>query len=563
LHTADIVTARTRFARASALLFVIIAASLAVGPTPTASGQDQVASEPLPPFRADPALPATIVLNPGQGLGQCHWLDPQILTVPYVGWAYDASPTASGWASVEPQNGVFNWGPLDAEIAKARNLGKRVWIQLLTTEGLTPQWAQAAGVVLVGSRGGTPVPWNEMYQRLLRGAVHAMAARYDEDPTVDAVNIMAGGCYGEMTICAPDADRDAWERAGYTNDNFIAAVKQIIDIYLDQDYQWEDGSHTHGFLKKPVVLQLGAGLYGHTTVVVAPVVEYAISTYGMRVWLKYNGYGGGFDMGWLYRQYEAATRVGYEPAGNSPDFLRNPKKYVQLALEQHASYLCLQSAYFEVADQNWLEARELAARYLGAQVAILGVEAPEAVEAGREYGFVTAWENRGTAPVVRPQRQGVKDFPASYSVQVSFVDPATGLASLEYTFTPLTPTTNWYSAQPITVETQLPIPSFVPAGDYDLRVALVNPDVSAQDETQRFRLLNTSLHDGAGRYTVGRIHVLNVGPPPSTPTPAVGPTATASPTPGLPPGPGGRQNWLDRIMNMLREFLRRLLRVFQ
>jgi len=225
--------------------------------------------------------------------------------------------------------------------------------------------------------------------------------------------------------------------------------------------------------------------------------------------------------------------------------------------------LCLQSAYFEVADQNWPEARELAARYLGAQIAILGAEAPAAVEAGKDFRFVTAWENRGTAPLVRAQRQGIRDVPASYSVQVSFVDPATNQAVYDHLFTPDPPTTNWYSAQAITLETQIPIPSFVPSGDYDLRVGLINPGVSAQDDTQRFRLLNISLHDGSGRYTVGRVKVLNTTPPPPTPTPVVVPTATASPTPGVPPGPGGPGDWFKRLVQMLRECLRRLLRVFQ
>ncbi|MBM4432137.1 MAG: hypothetical protein FJ026_17580, partial [Chloroflexi bacterium] len=223
-----------------------------------------LASDPLPPFEMDTDLPADIVRNPEQGLGQCHYLKNSILITDQVSWAYDASEEISGWATIEPQPGTLNWAPLDAEITKARSLDRRIWLQLLTTEGQTPQWARDAGVQLVGSRGGTPVPWNPIYQRLLRRAVHAMAARYDDDPTVDAINIMAGGCYGEMAICAPQFDRREWEQAGYTDAIFVEAVKQLIDIYLEEEYTWEDGTKTHGFLRTPVVLQLGSGLYGHT-----------------------------------------------------------------------------------------------------------------------------------------------------------------------------------------------------------------------------------------------------------------------------------------------------------
>jgi len=530
-------------------LFVLLATSVALV-------QAAAPPDPLPPFRIDPSMPSNIVVNAEQGLGQCHWLDPNIVSMPYVSWAYDAGQ-ASSWATVEPQDGVFNWAPLDAEIAKARSLGKHIWLELLTTEGQTPQWARNAGVVLVGSRGGTPAPWNETYQRLLRRAVHAMAARYDDGPTVDAVNLMAGGCYGEMSICAPELDRRAWERAGYTDERFVETVKQIIDIYLEEEHVWEDGSRSHGFLKTPVVLQLGAGLYGHTTTVIRPVVEYAMSKYGMRVWLKYNGLGGGYDMGWLYQLYNTVTRVGYEPAGNSPDLDRQPKQYIQTALDQHSSYLCLQAAYLNLPDRQWQEARELAARYLGAQIFIQEVDAPDLVLAGQEYVFSTNWVNRGVVALMRPERQEVKDVPASYDILMAFVDAASGSPVFEYSFTPAVPTTNWYSTQPIQIEKAVRIPTFVPAGEYDLRIALVNSNLPPQDEQRYFRLINTELDDGHGRYTMGRVLVLHEAAPTATAAATPSPTPTPIPTPGKP------GNWFFRSLQALWRWLRNLFQVFR
>jgi hypothetical protein len=523
------------------LLIVVPPSSLAQTTTP----DDQ-----LPPFRLDPDLTPQIVLNAGQGLGQCHWLDTSVLSSPYVSWAYDSSEAASGWTTVEAQEGTFNWAPLDAEIAKARSLGKQIWLELHTTEGQTPQWARDAGVVLVGSRGGTPVPWNETYQRLLRRAVHAMAARYDDDPTVDAINLMAGGCYGEMTICAPQTDRPVWEQAGYTDEEFVEATKQIIDIYLEEEYTWEDDSRTHGFLRTPVVLQLGGGLYGHTTTVIRPVVEYAMSKYGMRVWLKYNGFGGGYDMGWVYQEYNTVTRVGYEPVGNSLDFVMEPRSYVRTALDQHASYLCLQEPYFGIADPKWEEARELAARHLGAQIIHQGVEVPELVRAGQQSVIVTNWANRGTAPLMRPERQGLKDAPASYDILIAFVDSASGTPVFEHSFTPDVPTTDWYSAEPIRIEEAIHIPTSVPAGEYDLRIALLNPNLPPQDDRRYFHLVNTDLGDSSGRYTVGQIVVLND----TTPTVAP-PVPTVTPYP--PPGETG--NWLSRLLRSIWEWFRNLL----
>jgi len=489
----------------------------------------------LPPFEMDPTLPGQIVLNADQGLGQCHWLDPNIVSRSYVSWGYDVG---SSWPAVEPQPGVFNWTRADAEIAKARRMGKRIWLELHTTEGQVPQWAKDAGVVLVGSRGGTPVPWNETYLRLLRRAVHAMAARYDGNPTVDAVNLMAGGCYGEMAICNYIQDEAAWLAAGYTDARYAEAVKQIIDIYLEEDYEWEDGSHTHGFLKTPVVLQIGSGLYGRVGSVLLPVVDYAISKYGMRVWLKYNGLGG-FDLAeWVFPDYNTATRVGYEPSGVHQDFLNRPEHYIEMALEDHSSYLCLQDVYFNIYDEQWQQAREMAARYLGAQIVSQGIEAPASVRRGQEYTFTTRWVNRGTVPLMYGQLQGIKDVPTSYDILIAFVHPATGVPVFEHIFTPAVPTTNWYSAQAVRIEQAITIGASVPAGEYDLRIALLRPDVQPDDPRRYFRLVNTDLHDGSGRYTVGRITVLDDGGTPlPTSTPTATPTATPSATTAVTPSP--------------------------
>ena len=528
------------------LVACVALGALAVGMT-AAQSVEQTA----PPFRIDPGLPTDIVVNAEQGLGQCHWIDTAVLGSPLVSWAYDARQAGSGWSTLEPQPGVFAWAPMDAQVGKARSLNRRIWLQLLTTEGSTPVWAQEAGVPLVGSRGGTPAPWDPTYQQLLRRAVHAMAARYDQDPTVDAIIVMAGGCYGEMAICAPEADRQAWEKAGYSDARFIEAVKQIVDIYLEDEHLWEDGTRTRGFQHTPIVLQLGAGLYGHTSEVIVPVVEYAVAQYGMRVWLKYNGWGGRYDMGWLFEDYHALTTVGYEPMGNSPDFEEQPKEYVRAALDQHASFVCLQRSYHDIDNAEWEEAREMAARYLGAQIVHLGTEAPASVSPGEEYSFVTEWANRGTTPLKRPQRIEGKDVPASYDVVIALVDPGSGVTVFEHCFSPAVPTMQWHAAQQVRTEQMLTIPHAVPMGTYDLRIGLLDPNAPAQDRPRYFRLINAGPEDGAGRHTVGTITVLQ--PSVSTGTP----TVHAEPTPSSSAEETG--NRLTTLLRQIWEWLRNLI----
>ncbi|OQB27917.1 MAG: hypothetical protein BWY10_00982 [Chloroflexi bacterium ADurb.Bin180] len=529
-------------ARLAALLLVLV-----LGCFPGLSVQ---AGAPLAPFVLDPALPTDVVVNPGQGLGQCHWVEVSVLSQPVASWGYDATETNSSWAVLEPRPGEFDWSPLDAQVHKASDLEKRIWLELLTTEGQTPSWARDAGVRLIGSRGGTPVPWDPAYQALLRRAVHAMAARYDDDPTVDAVNLMAGGCYGEMAICARETDTALWEQVGYTDDLFISAVKQIIDIYLEDEYTWPDGTTTHGFRHTPVVLQLGGGLYGHTAAVIQPVVAYAMETYGMRVWLKYNGLGGSFDMQWIFDKYSDVTRVGYEPAGTTPEFDQNPEQYVMAALKQHSSFLCLQKRYFALSDPGWSRARDLAARYLGSQI-LLQVEAPQRAAAGDKLVVNMQWVNRGTVPLMRPLRQGRADVPASYDIWLGLVDPASGTVVAASSFTPAPPTTRWYSAQKIALEGHLAIPSSLQSGTYELRVGLLNPDLPRDSPERYFRLVDGASSDEAGRYQAGSLQVTEA-------VPAVSATPAVTPVPPSPPVP--QENALVRLVRALLDWLKHLFR---
>jgi len=171
---------------------------------------------------------------------------------------------------------------------------------------------------------------------------------------------------------------------------------------------------------------------------------------------------------------------------------------------------------------------------------------------GQEYTFVTNWVNRGTTPLMRPEREGVKDIPASYHVAIAFVDAASGSPVFEHSFAPAVPTTNWYSAQPVRIEEVIPIPASVPAGKYDLRIAMLNPNLSTHDEHRYFRLTNVDLHDGSGRYTVGQVTVRNQSTTTATAKPR------PEPTPPLAAGQDETGNWPTRILRALWEWLRGL-----
>jgi hypothetical protein len=192
----------------------------------------------------------------------------------------------------------------------------------------------------------------------------------------------------------------------------------------------------------------------------------------------------------------------------------------------------------------------MAARYLGAQIVHQGTEAPASVAPGQEYAFTTNWVNRGTTPLMRPERQGLKDVAASYDIVLAFVDAASGVPVLEHSFTPSVPTTAWYTAQPVRIEEAVDIPASLPAGTYDLRITLANPNPLAHEEHRHFRLVGADMFDGSGRYTVGQITVLQPSLPTLTPTPEPTSTPVDGGNPFLRP--------LRSLWDWLRHQIRRL-----
>jgi hypothetical protein len=154
-------------------------------------------------------------------------------------------------------------------------------------------------------------------------------------------------------------------------------------------------------------------------------------------------------------------------------------------------------------------------------------------------------------PLTRPERQGVKDVPASYHILIAFVNAANGSTVYEHSFTPAIPTTSWYTAEPIRIEEAIHIPTSVPAGKYGLRIALVNPNLPPNDEQRYFRLVNVDLHDGSGRYSVGQITTVSEFTPIAT--------APTGPTPTPSPLLGKIGDWLSSLLRSIWQWFRNLL----
>lgn len=278
------------------------------------------------------------------GLGQCHWVGG--VGLGHSSWAYSGDNTY-GWGYIEPERGKFNWSPYLRDIQLARERGKKIWLQILTSAALPytiPQWAKEEGIEILGETfdskmaGPFAACWDPKYRKLFGEALEALAREFEQDKysyVVEAIIIAACGGYGEMTIQArrncyglPNSDvtdindpyvkslakaygrtpKEMTERncncAGTSclcfDYYYIKSVIKMIDLYMRY------------FKKLPVVLQLGTSI-SCQAIVPAVVANYAHCRYGERVWVKFNGWSP-VRQGALLSGNSNFTHTGFEPA---------------------------------------------------------------------------------------------------------------------------------------------------------------------------------------------------------------------------------------------------------
>jgi|GEM_PF-1166966 len=529
----------------------------------------------LKPFiKTNPQIPSTIAINPDQGLGVCHAVDADLYNRSEISWQYPPAGTVS-WKAIQPDDkneNFFDWTVLDNMVKLAGDAGKKIWIQVGTTEGAIPDWAAYKdpngdrtphdnpniNVSVAGTRcasrevkascnnpsqkhmacdascsidgklhaKGTPIPWNTEYQRLLRNLIHKMAERYDGNEAVEAVLTMAGGCYGELSICEYDqtAVRQQWEYLGYTNQRFIDAAKQIMDIYLERSYTWPNQTTTHGFLKTPIAEQLGMGLYNTGSILISgTIAEYADEKYGFRVWLKQNGLdaitGDQGDYYWYFSPHVGNTRVAYERGkwdavyGNCPLLDNNYKA----ALNDTSSFTCGSPDDLNLLRNGNCEGYMLFAKLAGTHLNLINPSLTK--DANDNFTFTGEWKNLGNFPLVGQKRVGIRDDAVSYKLAFYFIDQQTGIVKGRVSIEPSIPTNYWFGYKTIGTATNptnqgpnifstnntFTARQIIPNGSYIVKLAIEDEDRN----NLKFRLTESGglTEDQEKRYTLGNFDV--------------------------------------------------------
>lgn len=167
----------------------------------------------------------------------------QITAKPYL----HAQTFEIDWSFIEPSQGVYNWQPIDDAVAAVASHGMRMRLKVQTGV-YSPAWAKTVGGAAVPFQnnntylnGEQTVPryWTPAYKTAYNTFMAAMAARYDDNPTVAEVETCSAGLVSCETFLIFANDKTASDGlrngqhlydAGFTDALHMQAIQDDINF---------------------------------------------------------------------------------------------------------------------------------------------------------------------------------------------------------------------------------------------------------------------------------------------------------------------------------------------
>jgi hypothetical protein len=412
---------------------------------------------PPPIAVADVALRGDYVANPGMG-----WQDMERDDTAFVQSVEYVRPSV-GWAGMNPEARVYDWSVIDDAIAEARDRGNQLSLRVYTMRHpewdghKVPQWVLDDGAELLAD--GEPDYSNAVYQEHWATFVEALRRRYDGHPDLAFIDVSGYGNYNEWSWEDQTRWESGWDPGDPAGTLDGQARQRLADLFLGGSGTIEardaDGD----------VVEVDYDYPGFSRTQL--VMPYA----GIRQSLWY-ALDKRPDVGWRYDCLGQISAVDLRGLG---DEALSRWRDAPMVYE-----FCSQVDWSTVDDavglthpvlihDNSTDEREEVADLLatvGYRYALDSAEAPGAVRAGRSIPVRMWWRNLGSSPAYEA-------LGADLELRVALRD-RDGRVLVA---TPASSDVNgWMPDSAVEVDVDLKVPGRVPAGAYDLAVAVVDRD---------------------------------------------------------------------------------------
>ncbi len=415
----------------------------------------------------------TLLANPGQG-----WMSQARRPPENPRFPYSVVYLRFNWADAEPEEGRFNWTLVDDVIAAWKPHGATVALRVMTCNAhsggyyTSPKWLFDTGCkgheYLRGgddpTSGGRRIPRIEpdyadpVYLAKHGAFLKALGERYDGHPAVEFLDIGSYGIWGEWHTPHPAP---------------VAVRKQIVDLYLA------------AFRRTPLVFMSDD----------AEALAYALSKgtgfrrdgvgspWHEQNWIGSPKYAAVPDMGEVWKR----APIVFEWFGDY-EYLRSKNWSFDAAVDfMLRNHVTLINDNIGRVPPDAMPQLEKLARLAGARFVLRELAHERSVMRGGRLNVEMRWANVGVGRLYRPHALRLFLLDAARQPVLS-ADARTNLR-------------HWLPGEHAVAET-LVIPETLPAGDYTLALALVDPS----GQRRPFRLAIDAPEDG-GRRAVSKVTV--------------------------------------------------------
>ncbi|MBE7551679.1 MAG: DUF4832 domain-containing protein [Anaerolineales bacterium] len=433
---------------------------------------------------------AGYIPNPGMG-----WQDTQRRNKRFV---ETVAYKRFNWNILNPAEGTFDWSLIEKLRTDTLLAGSDFSFRIRTAqpppwgEGQTmPDWLVKQGAFITdghsevnGVRSTEPLYSDCLFLEAHGQFIEALRQRYDGDPAVAFIDIGSYGTYGE------------WDSEQYDEEPGSLdwhARRRIIDMYigsqgmrpcLNADKQIEHVPYSYtGFQHTQLVMPY--------TPLFADSLRYALNR-REDIGIRHDALGSAKhqqrysrEIGtWVEERWPHAPIIfELTSKADTPESLRRARDFAQ---EMHASFI-----HDNLTGRGSDKLLEDLLAVVGYRFVLRAITYTSEVSPGETLSVDMTWRNTGAAPLYRE----------TYPLVLSLTD-AQGQPVLEQQLEPNLQ--DWLPGKTISLPAKLSLPATFPAGQYDLRLAFVDPATR-----QSVLALAIAGRDEAGRYLIGPVNVVH------------------------------------------------------